>query len=214
MQKTFYILFLTLTVLDSTYSQILNKEYVDSWILGTIPNSLIDSSTAYIINGLPFDSKSVNQELCKYNQDDIVTFNFLDKLQFDTLKMFKPPSSIILLTTKGNQTRQSIESDFAKAKRRFLKRDLITTADIDTSLKEPVLIINGNQIFHKDCYQRINSIKKSDITGINLIERPVSNEIYGSNGVNGLIIIKTKKIMPVANNKQTQVADSLFCLQY
>jgi hypothetical protein len=179
--------------MDSAYSQNLNKRDVDCWILGTIPNSLIDSSTAYIINGLPFDSKSVNQELCKYNQDDIVVFNFVDKMQIDSMTMFQPRSSIIFLTTKGNQTRKSIESDFAKAKRRFIKRELITTANIDTSLKEPVLIINGNHIFHSECYQRINSIKKSEITGINLIERPVSNEIYGSNGVNGLIIIKTNK---------------------
>jgi hypothetical protein len=190
MKTTFSILFFIFLGLSSVVGQILDKKYVDNWIINTFPNSIIDSSTIYIINGLPFDNKLVNKEFNKYKQNDLIVIDFIDRLLIDSLMLY-PRSSIVLISTK--QTRKTIKSDIAKAKQRFLKRDLKTSADIDTSLKEPVLIINGMQIFHSDCYTRINTIKISDIIGINLIERPVSKETYGSNAVNGLIMIKTKQ---------------------
>jgi len=192
MKKKLFILLLIVMGLDSTYGQILDKRYVDNWIIGTFPNSLIDSSTMYLINGFPFNCKSVNNELSRYKNEDIIVFDLIDKLQIDSLTSFKSRSSVIILTTIGKQSSKSIDSNFEKAKRRFLKRNIITTADIDTSLKEPVLIINGMQIFHKDCYNRINAIKITDILGINLIDKPVSKEIYGSNSINGLIMIKSR----------------------
>ena len=192
MKRTLTILVLLIIQLKSIYGQVLNKTYVDNWIISTFTEAFIDSSSLYILNGIPFKPSEIDESLKKYKRDDLITINFIDKITIDTLNLL-PRKSIVLLITKGNQTKKSIKSDLNKAKHRFVNRNLDTTADIDTSLKEPVLVIDGKQIFHKDCYKKINSLKNSKILGINLIESPVSKNIYGSNGVNGLIIIKTIK---------------------
>jgi hypothetical protein len=193
MKKTLIIFVLLISQLKLICGQVLDKNYVDNWIISTFETlPLIDSSSMYILNGGPFKPSEIDESLKKYKREDLIYVNFIDKKTIDTLN-FIPRTSIVLLITEGKQTKKSIESDLKKAKRRFVKRDLYTTADIDTTLKEPVLLIDGNQIFHKDCYKKINSLKNSKILGINIIERPVSKIIYGSNGVNGLIIIKTKK---------------------
>jgi hypothetical protein len=193
MKKTLIIFVLLISQLKLICGQVLDKNYVDNWIISTFETlPLIDSSSMYILNGVSFKPSEIDESLKKYKREDLIYVNFIDKKTIDTLN-FIPRTSIVLLITEGKQTKKSIESDLKKAKRRFVKRDLYTTADIDTTLKEPVLLIDGNQILHKDCYKKINSIKNSKILGINIIERPVSKIIYGSNGVNGLIIVKTKK---------------------
>jgi uncharacterized protein (DUF1015 family) len=191
--KTFLriLTFLILTNF-SAFGQKLDKEYIDNWITITFINSVIDSSTFYIINGIPIENSKLNQELSKFDKDDLVAVDFIDKETIDSLRIFQPRSGIVVLTTKGNQKKELIKKNLSVAKEKFRKRD-IKLLDINSKLGEPVLLVNGKQIFHNKCYDIINSIKTKDIVGINVIERPVSGEMYGSNAINGLIIIRTKE---------------------
>jgi hypothetical protein len=191
MKKTLHIFIISLIGLTAVHSQSLNKQYVDNWILNVFPQAAIDESTLYIFNGMPYQGDSIEHLLKKYKRDDLIKINVLDKRYIDSSTIFIPRSSIIYMTTKGEMTDKEIKKEFKGVKDRFVKRKLIVD-NIDISLGEPVLVINGVQIFHADCYKRINNIDVSKIIGINCIDQPVSETVYGSNGINGLIEIKTK----------------------
>jgi len=190
MNKPLYILIYWLLVLNSAVGQKLDKQYIDNWILNVFPKATIDESTLYIFNGIPLKNDTIEQILSKYKIDDLITINVLDKNFIDNSLTLKPVSGIIM-TTKGEMTENEIKKAYKKAKKRYAKRRLIMN-HIDVSLGEPVLIIDGVQIFHNECYERINKIDVSKIIGINYIDQPVSEMIYGSNGINGLIEIRTK----------------------
>ena len=173
--------------------QILDKKYIDDWVLRTFPESVIDSNfTFYIVNGIRFEFKTVNSKLNKYKQSDLNEIDYINKLFADS-SLNDSRTSIVLISIKENQTRKSIKYDFDKVKQRFNKKNLVIIANIDSSLKEPILLVNGIQIPQTDCFAKIDSIKISDIKGIYIIDRPVSSKTYGPNALNGMIIIKTKK---------------------
>jgi uncharacterized protein (DUF1015 family) len=191
MKKFLHILtILTLTNLIA-FGQKLDKEYIDIWITKTFTNSVIDNSTFYILNGIPIETNILNQELSKFKKEDLIVIDFIDKETIDSLRIFQPRSGIVVLITKGNQKKDLIKKNFSVAKNKFSKRE-IKLLDINSELGEPVLVVDGEQIFHNECYEIINSIKPKEIVGINVIERPVSEEIYGRNAINGLITIRTK----------------------
>jgi hypothetical protein len=181
--------FIGLTYLNG---QTLDKKYVDNWILSTFPESSLENNVLYILNGIPYTNNSISYELSKYHQSDLIQISLIDKNRFDSLILRRQHTSFVLLTTKGMQTRKSIRQNLTKAKNKYSKPNIRTTGDIDIKKGEPVLIIDGKQIFYNDCYFEINKLKTSRVLGVNYIDRPVSLIYYGSNGINGLIEIKTK----------------------
>jgi hypothetical protein len=181
--------FIGLTYLNG---QTLDKKYVDNWILSTFPESSLENNVLYILNGIPYTNNSISYELSKYHQSDLIQISLIDKNRFDSLILCRQHTSFVLLTTKGMQTRKSIRQNLTKAKNKYSKPNIRTTGDIDIKKGEPVLIIDGKQIFYNDCYFEINKLKTSRVLGVNYIDRPVSLIYYGSNGINGLIEIKTK----------------------
>ena len=192
MKNALNILIISLLGLTSLYGQTLDKKYVDNWILSTFPELEIDSNVLYILNGIPIHPDSVDIEFGKFKQSDLIQITSIGKSQLDSLTFCRPYNSIVLLKTKGMQSKKSIRQNFTKAKNRYSKIDLKTTGDINIEKGEPVLIINGKQVFHTECYFEINKIKVFRIIGINYIDKPVSQNYYGANGMNGLIEIKTK----------------------
>ena len=178
--------------LFGSFGQSIDKDYVDNWILKTFPNSRIDENVIYILNGVPIGNDTINAGLSKYKQGDLTTINFIDKPTIDSLIFCRPSNGIILMISKGQQTQKSIKSDLKVVKEKFIKSKIRTTADIDPKNEDPVLIIDGKQIFFRDCSNEINKLDSKELVGINIIDKPVSKDIYGTNAVNGLIII-TKK---------------------
>jgi hypothetical protein len=172
----------------SSNAQTLDREYIDNWIKNTFLNSVIDSSTLYVLNGIPIENNLLNKKLSKFDRTDLIVIDFIDKETIDSLRIFQPRKGIVILNTKGNQKTELIKKNLTLAKEKFSKRE-IKLQDINTKFGEPVLVVNGVQIFHNECYEVINSIKEKEIIGINIIGRPVSEEIYGRNAINGLIII-------------------------
>jgi hypothetical protein len=173
--------------------QTLNKEYIDNWVLKTYPNFQIDNKVVYVLNGLPYTSDTLDTVLVKYQQTDLTTIIYLDKNEIQNVNLCGPATGMILLCTKGKQSKESIAKDLKRVKELYKKPDLRTTGDIDIGKKEPVLVIDGNQIIFRDNYDTLQKLKTNEIIGINYIEKPVSEELYGTNAINGLIIITTKK---------------------
>jgi hypothetical protein len=172
----------------------LNKEYIDNWVLKTYPNSQIDTNVVYVLNGLPYSSDLLDSVLVKYQQTDLTTIIYLNKNEILNINVCdQPTAGMILLCTKGNQSKESITKELIRIKKLYTKPDKKITSKNNIEKMEPVLIIDGNQIHFSNNFETVNKLKTKEILGINYIQKPVSVELYGTNAKNGLIIITTKK---------------------
>jgi hypothetical protein len=189
--KRLILTLLTILFIEVSSAQNLTKSYVDTWISATFPGAQIDDEVVYILNGhvIPIDSLSF--QFSKYQTQDLTGINYIDRTTISNSILCKPSTSVVILQTKGTQSRKLIKEYFGEAKKKYRQPSIITTADINPKRGEPVLIVNGNQIFHKEAYNLIHNIKLRKIIGINIIDRPVAESIYGENATNGLIIITT-----------------------
>lgn len=185
---------MTLLILwtNLSFGQSLDKKYIDSWVLNTFPNSQIGDNALYILDGILLGNDSLDYKLSKFKRTDITSIDYLDKAMTDSLTFCKPLDGVIIMISKGSQIKRSIRKTYNKARTKYLKVDLKTTADINQDKGEPVLIIDGVQIDHRECFERFNEIKLKQIIGIQYIDRSVNPDIYGANSINGLIKITTK----------------------
>lgn len=189
----FIILFLSLmtTGIFSVHSQNLNKNYIDNWILRTFPKTIIDTSVVYIINGVFIENNKLDSVVSTIKISDLIYINLIDKETIQKSPIFRPTSGIVLLATIGKLPNKSIRKDFRIIKDKF-KQKKGTNKNSNPELLNPALIINGNQINSMDCGKIINKLVRSEIVGTCIIDKPVSREIYGMNGSNGLILITTR----------------------
>lgn len=192
MRKILHILTLLILWTNLSFGQSLDKKYIDSWVLNTFPNSQIGENALYILDGILLDNDSLDNKLSKFKRTDITSIDYLDKALTDSLIFCKPMEGVIIMISKGSQIKRSIRETYNKAKTKYSKIDLKTTADINPDKGEPVLIIDGVQIDYRENFERFNEIKRKKIIGIQYIDRPVNPEIYGANANNGLIKITTK----------------------
>ncbi|MCR5889060.1 hypothetical protein LRS06_15040 [Hymenobacter sp. J193] len=188
---------LILTVLmvlsfKALYAQTLTRNYVDGWVLATFPGAQINDKIFYILNGRPIPIDSLNTQLLKHKIQDVTAIDYIDRVTVKNAILCNPSACIIVVQTKGNQSRKLIGAYYEEAKGRYRKPELIISSHINPKNGEPVLIINGKQIFHKDAFDALRIIKLKTIIGLNIIDRPVAESIYGENAVNGLIIVTTK----------------------
>jgi hypothetical protein len=182
---------LTVLLIKVSSAQTLTKSYVDTWISATFPGAEIDDEVVYVLNGHLVAIDSLSSRLSKFQTQDLTCINYLDKTTISNAIFCKPLAGVVILQTKGTQSKKLIKKYLREAKKKYLQPLIVTTADIDPNDGEPVLIVNGKQIFHKEAYNLIHKIKLSKIIGINIIDRPVAESIYGENATNGLIIITT-----------------------
>lgn len=187
-----HILILLILWTNLSFGQSLDKKYIDSWVLNTFQNSQIGENTLYIFDGILLDNDSLDNKLSKFKRTDITSIDYLDKALTDSLTFCKPMECVIIMISKGSQTKRSIRETYNKAKTKYSKIYLKTNADINPNKGEPVLIIDGVQIDYRENFERFNEIKFKQIIGIQYIDRPVNPEIYGANANNGLIKITTK----------------------
>lgn len=103
-------------------AQVLDKPYIDNWVNTTFPHSVIDSNTAYVLNGYSYHADNIQFALKKFGRDQLIVIDFLDRSAI--LKAFhndRPYSGMILLLTEGNQSK--------RIKRKILKKTLNFHAD-------------------------------------------------------------------------------------
>lgn len=184
-----YLTILLLLMSLCSKSQNLDKTNIDNWLIATFPQIQLDDRTLYFIDGFQIDGEDdFCKILSKYEMEDIATINYVDSI----ITRCNGMNNLVIITT-GEQNVKTIEETIETCKRLFKKRNLKVKEKINPEDKEPVLIINGEQIYFKECYNAIHKIKTKDIRSINYIEKVVSGSLYGTNAVNGLIIIKTRK---------------------
>ncbi|WP_207431573.1 hypothetical protein [Sabulibacter ruber] len=188
MKSVFLFLTLYAVGITDSFGQTLSKTYVDRWIAGTFPDSSIDSTGLYILNGHLVDADSIDKKLSSYSQSDLIQIDYFDKATAENLVICAPPRGITLLTTKGNQNKKTIRESFSKAKREFTR----SASNLSSPEELPVLIINGQLIKNSESGPVLKNLRKADVIGINIIRRPVSRQLYGENGKNGLVVISTK----------------------
>ncbi|KAA5539640.1 hypothetical protein [Adhaeribacter rhizoryzae] len=183
-------LFITLYAIGfaDLFGQTLSKNYVDKWIVETFSTTEIDSNALYILNGFPIDTDSIENKLSSYLQSDLILIDYLDKATTENMVFCTPARGIVLLTTKGNQNKKIIRKNFSKAVNQFSN----SYSNLGTSEELPVLIINGHQVKSSESTSVLKSLRKADVLGINIIGRPVSKQLYGENGKNGLVVISAK----------------------
>lgn len=192
MEKSFHILTILILWTHLSFGQSLDKKYIDNWVLNTFLNSEISENTLYILDGRLLNNDSLDNQLSKFQQTDIVSIDCIDQELTDSWIFCRPLKDLILMTSKGMQTKRLIRVKYNKAKTKYLSTALNTNADINQNTDEPVLIINDVQIDYRECYKRINEVRLKQIIGIQYIEKPVNQETYGANAINGLIKIITK----------------------
>jgi len=175
-----------------SFGQSLDKKFIDSWVLNTFPNSQIGENALYILDGILLDNDSLDIKLSKFQRTDITSIDFLDKALTDSLTFCNSLEGVILMISKNTQSKQSIRETYNKLKIKYLESGLKTTAEINPDKGEPVLIIDGAQINHREYFEKFNGLKLKHIIGIQYIDRPVNTEIYGKNAINGLVKITTK----------------------
>ena len=170
----------------SLYGQNLTKNYIDNWIVTTFPEMEIDDKTIYILNGALIDNENIDLKLKQYLQSEIVFIDKIDKSVIDSSTIFLPNTKIIMIGTNDGIKRKNVRKQFKIAKKLF------SIYEPDSVNNKPVLIINEKQIDKDVCHSQMNKIKFSKVFGVQIIDRPVSVDKYGTAGQNGLVIIKTK----------------------
>lgn len=192
MKRIIFIFLLSLMIL-SVKSQKLDKQNIDNWLITTFPKIQLDNQTLYIIDGFALNyNDDFSKIASSYEMTDIGTINYIDSTTLSKTSLCYKWNNIVVITI-GEQDKNTIKQSINKCRKLFKKREIITTADININDNEPVLIIDGKQIYFKECYHTINSLEVENIKSINYIDKAVSVEMYGANAINGLIIIKTKK---------------------
>ncbi|MFD2162477.1 hypothetical protein ACFSJU_08730 [Paradesertivirga mongoliensis] len=189
--KRLILTLLTVLLIEVSSAQTLTKSYVDTWISATFPGAQIDDEVVYVLNGHVIPIDSLFFHFSKYQTQDLTGINYIDRTTVGNVILCKPLTGVVILQTKGTQSKKLIKEYLGEAKKKYRQPPIITTADIDPKIGEPVLIVNGEQVFHKEAYNLIQNIKLNKIIGINIIDRPVAESIYGENATNGLIIITT-----------------------
>ena len=186
MFKTLQILGFLVISFCSLNGQNLSKEYVDNWLTSTFPDFQVDDRTLYVLNGILYAYDEIDSKLTKYSQNELIIINKADQATIDSSIIFHPKTKIVLLGTSRGIKKKNIRAEFENAKKLFFK------PESDSIKNMPVLIINNKQVDPINYFDTINDIKLSKVLGVNIIDKPVSIDKYGSNGVNGLVIIKSK----------------------
>lgn len=192
MKHTIFIIILTVSFFTAK-SQSLNKKFIDNILENTFNDVKIFENSLYMIDGMGFKSDKVDVSLNKFKENELVGIDYLSHKTISKAYIYDKETSFIAIITKNRINRKYKKNELKRAKEKYIKRELIITSDIDTTLREPVLIINGKQIYHYECYNVINTIRIKDIETIFSIRHPVLVKSFGLNAVNGLIEIKTKR---------------------
>ena len=109
------LILITIGFLNS-FGQNLDKNYVDNWVRETFPEAKIDTNVIYILNGIMIDSDTLDATLSRYNRNDLTTINFIDKILNENIAICKPINGIVLMISKGQQSKKSIKNDLKIAK--------------------------------------------------------------------------------------------------
>jgi len=181
-----------LFIFKSAAGQTLNKKYIDDWVIKCDTSIKLSKINLYSLRGRvyePNDSIKLNTDLENISFSKLLSIDFY-RTEDIIPTTGAPGKIIVLIAIKGNQS--------TKQKRKFLEEAItkynpmqLPTNHIPSDSKEPVLLINGKEIFHSDCYRELLKMRKNYIYAVDIYMHQVPQEYYGQNAKNGLIQIWT-----------------------
>jgi TonB-dependent SusC/RagA subfamily outer membrane receptor len=113
----------------------------------------------------------------------------------------RPPAPVAPIPTDRAALAQPLQSSDARIVRRFPGVDLVSTRHGGFLIRiysgrvgpgEPLYVIDGARLF-VDRRRGIDWLKPDDIATIEVLKGPAETAIYGPRGVNGVIVITTKR---------------------
>lgn len=172
---------LALFSLMSVNGQEISRNEIDRHVKNIFPNAIIDTSTMYIVDGYPVLKSQIESYLSNYDFE-IIGFNYLDYESVSKTSIFDKRFNIVIIITEKSVTRKRTKKNFKICKRMFSD---------DTLTKPYSLVIDDEMILHENCEFVISNLKRKNIKSVIIIDKPVSTRIFGQNGQNGLIEIRT-----------------------
>ena len=185
---------LLLFCLTKINSQSIDKNYVVKWIKAIDTTYQPDSVIAYYIDrGLyySYDTAKFNAAFRQVNVDNLKDIFYSE---YKACNYVPGRGSIYISTVKESET-DHINGWLKKAKKLFFDNYISFSQDIFPHAKDPVLIIDAQNIHHSEVKQSLNKLNAKDIYDISVSSSPVPSAIYGQNSRNGLVQIWTKKFV-------------------
>jgi len=107
--KRLTLTLLTVFLIKVSFAQTLTRNYVDTWISATFPGTQIDDKVVYILNGHTVSIDLLSSQFSKYNIQDLTTINYVDSIAVNKLILCKPITGVVILQTKGTQSKKIIK---------------------------------------------------------------------------------------------------------
>ena len=175
------------------FSQSLTLKYIDNQIQTSNPNCKITKENQlYIIEGIACGRKEFGDKLNAFEVNN--PFFYLKILNSDSVRIscMRPNLIIVLIGNTHELKLQEKREILDNAKSRFRDMYNYSSHHILSNSKDPVLFVDDKKIHHAESKRIINKLSANKIKHL-IILNQVPLSLYGTNAVNGLIRIWTKK---------------------
>jgi hypothetical protein len=190
-----FILFITF---HSAIGQVLNRQYIETWVAKFNPKTKGQPITMYVVDGQYFyvdmpgkrDSilRQLDSTLHKISRQDVA---FIYGISTDEVSFAEVPGKVmVMVATKGKERKKEKKRELKRAIAKYDSSEIYLD-HLSKDSKDPVLFINDKEIYFSQCRKELMKIKKSSIYAIAIYNQPVPTEYYGENAKNGLIEIWT-----------------------
>ncbi len=177
----------------SIMSQTLTHKYIDDRIEISNPDiNTLKKSKLFIIEGIPYDRKQLDDRLNAFKTNN--PFFYLKILSSDSVRIScMRPNLIIVLIGNANELKLRKKKKILNdAQGRFIDIYNFYSNHIHANSKDPVLFVDDKKIHHAESKRIINQLSANKIKHL-IVLNDASLSLYGTNAVNGLIRIWTKR---------------------
>jgi hypothetical protein len=189
MRQIFTILFsFTLTSLSA---QVTDMTFVKKWLLLCDDKLQVDSVKAYYIDRDYFDdSVKINARL------STIPFEKIKSIRYSKMKTdnYVPGRGSIFVMTIQKMDAKDVEAWIKDARKLFVDKYSSYSQHILTDSRDPVLVIDGHQVYATIANSTLNKIDPKEIYDISVNEHvPAPESLFGQNAKNGLVQIWIKQ---------------------
>ena len=173
--------------------QNVNKQHIDEWLIKCDTAYKASKIWGYAFNKIVYEAKDsvrLDNDLKLLANNNLLSIDpFWNEELLSTTE--NPGKLLVLIVTKGKQSVKDKEGILKTALSKYVKPQL-SQNPVDSTSKEPVLLINGKPISPTDCYAELSKLTIDSITDIYYSKHPVPKEYYGQNAKNGIIAVWIK----------------------
>ncbi|MGZ8545203.1 MAG: hypothetical protein ACXWV0_07890 [Flavisolibacter sp.] len=188
------LLILSIICLTQLKAQLIDKDYIVTWIKLADSTFDADAVVKYSIDREVYystDSAKLNNRLRQISTDRLKVI-FFSKYKTDN---YVPGKGTIYVHSIQQLKTSDIKAWLDDAKLSFKDNYYTFSNPVLIDAKDPVLIIDNKNIHHAVVKEYLDRLKPEDIYDISVGITPVPASIHGQNAKNGLVQIWTKKFM-------------------